>query len=640
MRFAIGGEHQGVVALHALYAGRQAAAAHQVRGHVGAGSVVAPISGAVQEQAGAVVVNQPEGLRVARHVLIHAVHPSAVPHGAAQARQGHRGRAAPIEVVEIERAAGWRGDDFHADFGDGIAAEVGHGPFQGRPSAGFHLHRGVAQRLQLVVLIEDADADGGLNGFVGLLVEFHGGAHGLAWGERRAGHQAVASALEVAGGVQRVDEGGGGGARALAGVQAVEVDRQAVFAAGVDAVLHHALVATEALHGAGVREVVARAAFGRGELAAGQRVAGADDAVGLRHRIAHPAAAVGAGQIADVGHRAAPVRAGVDAVEAMLDAEQTAEVAGVAVGVPAGRVDDLERLLEVVVAVQQGMHDQAVVRHHVAVAAVLVVAVVGLDFGEGGAPVVAVAGVPATDVADHAMQHAVGGNLRDADVEQAVGVRFHEGRRFHRRQNLGAVHGLAVVGDAGRPARQVGGALRVAGRHHRPAVDEDLRADLLRHDFAVHGDGAALRRWHARGQADERGVFGGVAEAAPPEDGAPLDQIVEPRLADLPRRDLRVAVVVLQRADEGEGAADVVVGDDQRHVELVVDVVVDLAQAPLDGFVRPSLERAPQVDADQLAEHAGVDALLVVRGQRGHRLPPLFQIGPAWPGLGQIRSLV
>ena len=320
-------------------------------------------------------------------------------------------------MVEIEGASGRRGDHFHTHLGNGIAAEVGHGPLQRRPGAGFDLHRGVAQRLQLVVLIEDADADGRFDGFVGLLVQFHGGAHRLPGGERRAGHQAVAAAFEVARRVQGIDEGGGRRARPLAGIQGVEVDRQAAFAAGVDAVLQHALVATEALHGAGVGEVVARAALGRGEGAAGERMAGAQDAVRLRHGVAHAAAAVGARQIADVGHRAAPVRPGVDALEAKLDAQQTAQIAGVAVGVPAGRVDDLEPFLEVVVAMQQGMHDQAVVRHHVAVAAVLVVAVVGLDLGEGGAPVVAVAGVPAANVADHAVQHAVRGNLRDADVQ-------------------------------------------------------------------------------------------------------------------------------------------------------------------------------------------------------------------------------
>ena len=71
-----------------------------------------------------------------------------------------------------------------------------------------------------------------------------------------------------------------------------------------------------------------------------------------------------------------------------------------------------------------------------------------------------------------------------------------------------------------------------------------------------------------------------------------LYEVVEPGLADLPRRELRIAVVVLERPDERERAADVVVGDDQRHVELVVDVVVDLPEALFDAFIGPALEGA------------------------------------------------
>ena len=68
-----------------------------------------------------------------------------------------------------------------------------------------------------------------------------------------------------------------------------------------------------------------------------------------------------------------------DAGQAVLNAQQAAHVARVAVGVPAAGVDDHERLLEVAVAVEQGVDDQPVVGHHVTVAAILVIAVVGCD---------------------------------------------------------------------------------------------------------------------------------------------------------------------------------------------------------------------------------------------------------------------
>ena len=254
------------------------------------------------------------------------------------------------------------------------------------------------------------------------------------------------------------------------------------------------------------------------------------------------------------------------------------------------------------------------VGHHVAVAAVLVVAVIGLDLGERRAPIVAVLRVPAADVADHPVQDTVVRNLADADVDELVGVGFLERGGFHRRENLGAVDRLAVVGHAGGTTGEVRRLLWIARRDHRPAVDEDLRADLFGHHLAVHGDRAARRGVDARRQAHVGRVFRRVAEAAPPQDRAVLDQVVEPGLADLLRGQLRVAVVVFECADERERAADVVVGDDQRHVELVVDVVVDLAEALFDAFIGPALEGAAEVDADDLAEHAGIDALLVVGG--------------------------
>ena len=59
-----------------------------------------------------------------------------------------------------------------------------------------------------------------------------------------------------------------------------------------------------------------------------------------------------------------------------------------------------------------------------------------------------------------------------------------------------------------------------------------------------------------------------------------LDDVVEPGLADILGREVGRDAVVLERADEGEGAGHVVVGDDQRLAEPLVDVVLDRARAP------------------------------------------------------------
>ena len=163
-------------------------------------------------------------------------------------------------------------------------------------------------------------------------------------------------------------------------------------------------------------------------------------------------------------------------------------------------------------------------------------------------------------------------------------------------------------------AGEVGGQLGVAGGDHGPAVDKDLGADLFGHHLAVQGDRAAARGRDALLETQVGGVLGGVAHAAPPEDRALLDDVVEPGLADLRGREVAAVAVVRERAQEGKGAGDVVVGDDQGHVFALVDVVPDLAEFGHDAVVGPAFEGAAEIDADNFAEHAGVGALEVVIG--------------------------
>ena len=84
-------------------------------------------------------------------------------------------------------------------------------------------------------------------------------------------------------------------------------------------------------------------------------------------------------------------------------------------------------------------------------------------------------------------------------------------------------------------------------------------------------------------------------------------------MADLRRRNLRVVAVIFQRPYESEGAGDVVISDDQRDVQFVVNVVVDLAQVFCDRFEGPAFKWAAQVNADELAQHASVDAFQIIR---------------------------
>lgn len=345
---------------------------------------------------------------------------------------------------------------------------------------------------------------------------------------------------------------------------------------GQDASSRHALLGTEALDRARQVEVEARPVLRRDRPQPGQRSPAVDHTEGLGHRIGDRPPALGGGEVEAVGDRAAPVRPGIESGQAVLDAEEAADVAGVAVGIPSRRGGDSHRAPEIVAAVEEAEDDQGVIRHHVAIAGVAVVAVARGDPLARPSPV-RLARVPLADVVDQAADDRVGRDESDAEIEERAQVGLREGRRFHRRQHLGTVDRRAVVADRGGAAGEVGGARRVAGRDHRPAVDEDLRADLLGDDRAVECDRTAGGGGRAGLQAQIGGVLGRVAEAAPPEDRAPLDDVVQPALADLRGSEIRGVATIGEGTEEGEGAGDVVVGDDQRRAKPLVDVVGHLA---------------------------------------------------------------
>ena len=411
-----------------------------------------------------------------------------------------------------------------------------------------------------------------------------------------------------------------------AGAEGGQAQRQRARPAGAVAghVFHHHSGArghSKPLQRTGVLEVEASSSLAGGAVRRrrpGQAVTEGRQAVRHPGGVGDHPAGVGARQVEAVRHRRAPAVA--DRRQAAAHPQQAAHRAGVAIGVPAGGVGDQQRPVEVAGAGQERQDDQRVVGHHVAVAAVAVVAVALADAAEGVPPAVTAVGlVPLAHVVDQAGNDRVAGNEGQRRVQQALDVGLGERRRLHCRHRLGAVDRGAVGGDAGRAARQIGRQLRVARRRQRPAIDEDLGRDLLC-DYLPVGRRGAARRWlQPPLEAQIRGVGGGVAEAAPPQHRAFLDQIVQPGAADRRRGNLPAARFVLQGADEDEGARDVVVRHDQGPAEALVHVTGDLPQLRLDPLVQPTLDRAPQVDADDLAEHPGVDPLGIVRRQRRRR---------------------
>jgi hypothetical protein len=125
-------------------------------------------------------------------------------------------------------------------------------------------------------------------------------------------------------------------------------------------------------------------------------------------------------------------------------------------------------------------------------------------------------------------------------------------------------------------------------------------------------DRAARRRFDPALKIEPSGVLGGIAVAAPAENGAMLDDVVPPGLFDLARGNIWPHPVVLERANKRECSGDIIVGHDQRTVEPVVDIIFDGAELLDDAAIRPVLERPAHIDADQLAEHGGVSAFEIV----------------------------
>src|SRR5258708_38962899 len=104
-------------------------------------------------------------------------------------------------------------------------------------------------------------------------------------------------------------------------------------------------------------------------------MAGCNQRLCLDESISYRSSALGRRDVHAVCNRRAKVGAGVDPREAGPDTEQAPGVSGVAVGIPARRVDDSHRVLKPVPAVKRGKKDEAAVGNDMDVAWKLVVAV-------------------------------------------------------------------------------------------------------------------------------------------------------------------------------------------------------------------------------------------------------------------------
>ncbi len=132
--------------------------------------------------------------------------------------------------------------------------------------------------------------------------------------------------------------------------------------------------------------------------------------------------------------------------------------------------------------------------------------------------------------------------------------------------------------------------------------------------FVVERDRTGFWRWDAVLQTKVGGVLGGISEAAPPEDRAALDDVVEPGLAICCWSQIKRVPVIWQGAKKRESARYVVIGHNKRRTISSGQVIIDLANFLNDPVVRPTFDRSSKVDADQFAEDSRVDPLNIVCG--------------------------
>ena len=146
------------------------------------------------------------------------------------------------------------------------------------------------------------------------------------------------------------------------------------------------------------------------------------------------------------------------------------------------------------------------------------------------------------------------------------------------------------MADTRRRARQCDRPLRVAGRHQRERVGEDLRsicsASVLPLRAIEPLSGAWMPRLRFR-----YAVCSVERPSLPTKDRAVLDDVVQPVVAGVGRC---AAITVLDDPAEGEGSGDVVVGNDQGKPEVVVHEPVDQAETGPDVVVRPPSTGRPR----------------------------------------------
>src|SRR6516165_1969980 len=187
--------------------------------------------------------------------------------------------------------------------------------------------------------------------------------------------------------------------------------------------------------------------------------------IGLTDGIRDTAATVSRREKKSVSHGRPELR--VDGRQAILDAHQTADIAGVTVGVPAGRVGDHESPAEVVLRVEQAEDDYGVIRYDMAVAGELIISVALRDPFPGDAPI-SVRPMPTTHITGQPCYQAIRRKIGEAGFDQMINPRFDECLCFHRGQKLGGINRFTIMAHRSSFSGQLCRQSRTARSDERP----------------------------------------------------------------------------------------------------------------------------------------------------------------------------
>ena len=214
------------------------------------------------------------------------------------------------------------------------------------------------------------------------------------------------------------------------------------------------------------------------------------DLHGFARTIADASITVCGWAVESISDRPAPIKSsiktGIDTFYPNQNAHQATHIAGVAVRIPTTGIYDFQRLGKITVTMEQRVNDQTVVRHHVAITAILVVTVVSGKQFSCAAPIFLNL-MPRPQICNHPRNDRILWDIGKANIDKLLDIVFNKGHGFHGGQHLRAIDGFPVVTYSGCSLGKSYGLIWISWRHHGPTIDKDLSANLLSHHLTVHG---------------------------------------------------------------------------------------------------------------------------------------------------------